>query len=228
MTLSLRQHGRFASHPGPPGRSTATGHGGRVDAAYARLSPVYDLVFGALLQQGRRAAIRRLAIGREDHVLEVGTGTGINTPLYPPSCYVTAIDRSLPMLERARARVARQRLTHIELFEQDAARMTFADNTFDCVYAPYVISVVPDPVRVAKEMRRVCRPGGRIVFLNHFRSASPLLSRLQRLISPLTVYIGFRLDLDLMELLEQASLRAVSIEKVNVPAIWSLVTCVKE
>ena len=77
------------------------------------------------------------------------------------------------------------------------ANLTFADNTFDIVYAPYLISVVPDPVAVAREMRRVCRPGGRIVILNHFRSANPLMSRIERAISPMTVHIGFKSDLDL-------------------------------
>jgi phosphatidylethanolamine/phosphatidyl-N-methylethanolamine N-methyltransferase len=76
-------------------------------------------------------------------------------------------------------------------------------------------------------MRRVCRPGGRIIILNHFRSANPVLSRIERSISPLTVHIGFKSDLDLPGFLAQADLQPVSIKKVNVPRIWSLVTCVK-
>jgi len=77
-------------------------------------------------------------------------------------------------------------------------------------------------------MRRVCRPGGRIVILNHFRSPNPLLASLERAISPFTVHIGFKSDLDLPAFLAQAELHPVSIEKVNVPRIWSLVTCVKD
>ena len=80
----------------------------------------------------------------------------------------------------------------------DAADLKFADDSFDIVYAPYLISVVPDPVAVAREMRRVCRPGGRIVILNHFRSANPMLARRSSAsISPFTVHIGFKSDLDL-------------------------------
>ena len=131
------------------------------------------------------------------------------------------------MLERARGRVARDRLHHVRLLKMDAAHLLFADETFDSVYAPYVISVVPDPVRVAIEMRRVCRPGGRIVILSHFRSASPVLSYLERAISPLTVHMGFKADLDMPAFLSQAGLRPISIEKVNLPRIWSLVTCLK-
>jgi phosphatidylethanolamine/phosphatidyl-N-methylethanolamine N-methyltransferase len=91
-----------------------------------------------------------------------------------------------------------------------------------------LISVVPDPVRVAQEMRRVCQPGGRIILLSHFLSANPVVSRVERLISPLTIHVGFKADLDLRALVTQAGLTPVSIEKVNVPKIWSLVTCVKE
>ena len=110
----------------------------------------------------------------------------------------------------------------------DAADLKFADGTFDIVYAPYVISVVPDPVAVAREMWRVCRTGGRVVILNHFRSANALGAKLERIISPFTVHIGFKSDLDLPAFLAQAELKPVSIEKVNIPRIWSLVTCVKD
>jgi phosphatidylethanolamine/phosphatidyl-N-methylethanolamine N-methyltransferase len=200
----------------------------RVDAAYTRLSPIYDLVFGAPLKQGRLAAIRHMAIRPGDRILEVGAGTAINAPLYPRHCRVTAIDISPAMLERARARLRRLGLTHVELLEQDAAMLPFRDDSFDHVYAPYVMSVVPDPVRVAREMRRVCRPGGRIVILNHFLSAGPLLSRLERAASALTVRLGFTLDLDLRRLLQQARLRPLTIHSVNFPPMWRLVTCVKD
>ena len=110
----------------------------------------------------------------------------------------------------------------------DAANMTFPDESFDIVYAPYLVSVVPDPVKVAQEMSRVCRPGGRVIILNHFLSPNPILSRMERMISPYTIHIGFKADLDLPAFLTQANLQPVSIEKVNVPRLWSLVTCVKD
>jgi phosphatidylethanolamine/phosphatidyl-N-methylethanolamine N-methyltransferase len=132
------------------------------------------------------------------------------------------------MLEKARERVARGGLRQLRLLQMDAADLKFADDSFDIVYAPYLISVVPDPVKVAQEMRRVCRPGGRIIFLNHFLSPNPLVSRVERLISPFTIHIGFKADLDLLAFLAQSALEPISIEKVNVPRIWSLVTCVKD
>ncbi len=199
-----------------------------VAGVYEKLASVYDFTFGPSLHPGRLQAIQRMGINPDDRILEVGVGTGINVSLYPRDCKVTGIDLSTNMLEKARERVAKKGLTNVRLIEMDAADIRFADNSFDIVYAPYLISVVPDPVRVANEMRRVCRVGGKIIFLNHFRSPNLLLSRLERMISPFTVHIGFKADLDLPGFLAQSELRPVSIEKVNVPRIWSLVTCIKE
>ncbi|HZB25721.1 MAG TPA: methyltransferase domain-containing protein [Vicinamibacterales bacterium] len=197
-----------------------------VEGVYDKLAKVYDLIFGPTLHPGRLQAIKRMDIQPGERVLEVGVGTGINLSLYPSDCHVTGIDFSSSMLEKARERAARKELP-VRLLQMDAADLRFADDAFDIVYAPYLISVVPDPVRVAREMRRVCRPGGRIIFLNHFLSPNPILSRLERAISPLTIHIGFKSDLDLPAFLAQAELEPISIEKVNVPKIWSLVTSVK-
>ena len=199
-----------------------------VAGVYEKLASVYDFIFGPSLHPGRVRAIQRMGIKPGDRVLEVGVGTGINAGLYPRDCAVTGIDLSDSMLEKARERVWRKGLRNVRLQEMDATHMTFADDTFDIVYAPYLVSVVPDPVAVVSEMRRVCRPGGRIIILNHFRSANPLLSWAERLISPFTVHIGFKSDLDLPAFLAQAGLTPVSIEKVNIPRIWSLVTCIKD
>lgn len=198
-----------------------------VERVYGKLASVYDLIFGPSLHAGRVQAIKRMAVQTDDRILEVGVGTGINATLYPRDCSVTGIDLSESMLEKARERIIRKNVRNVRLVQMDAADLKFADGSFDIVYAPYLISVVPDPLRVAEEMRRVCRPGGRIIFLNHFLSPHPVLSRIERGISPLTVHVGFKADLDLPAFLAQAGLTPVSIEKVNVPRIWSLVTCVK-
>src|SRR6266508_3318125 len=172
---------------------------------YENLASVYDFTFGPALHPGRVDAMQRMAIKPRDRVLEVGVGTGINAALYPTDCSVTGIDLSGSMLERARERIARKGVRNVRLLQMDAANLKFADDTFDIVYAPYVISVVPDPVAVAREMRRVCRPGGRIVILNHFRSHNTVGA-----------------------FIAQAELAPLSIEKVNFPRIWSLVTCTKD
>jgi phosphatidylethanolamine/phosphatidyl-N-methylethanolamine N-methyltransferase len=198
-----------------------------VEAVYDKLAKVYDLIFGPTLHPGRLRAIQRMDIQPGERVLEVGVGTGINLSLYPKHCAVTGIDFSGSMLEKARERAARKDIRGVRLLQMDAADLKFADDSFDIVYAPYLISVVPDPVKVAQEMRRVCRPGGRIIFLNHFLSPNAILSHFERLISPFTIHIGFKADLDLPAFLAQADLQPVSIEKVNIPKIWSLVTAVK-
>lgn len=198
-----------------------------VERVYEKLAGIYDFTFGPTLHPGRLEAIRRMDIRSGARVLEVGVGTGINLPLYPRACDVTGIDLSGHMLEKAHGRIVRQGLVNCGVLEMDAAAMSFPDNSFDIVYAPYLISVVPDPVQVAREMRRVCRSGGRIVILNHFKSTNPVLSRIETAISPLTVHIGFKSDLCLPGFLTQAELTPISVQKVNLPRMWSLVTCVK-
>jgi phosphatidylethanolamine/phosphatidyl-N-methylethanolamine N-methyltransferase len=228
MPLFEREDSDFGSDVATRALSVTAVENDFVERVYEKLANVYDLVFGPTLHPGRLVAIERMGIRRGDRVLEVGVGTGINTSLYPRKCHVTGIDLSASMLEKARARVAREGLRNVRLIEMDAARLTFSDNYFDIVYAPYLVSVVPDPVQVVREMRRVCRPGGKIIILNHFRSPNVLLSRFERAICPLTVHIGFKADLDLPGFLAQADLEPVSIEKVNIPRIWSLVTCIKD
>jgi phosphatidylethanolamine/phosphatidyl-N-methylethanolamine N-methyltransferase len=199
-----------------------------VAKVYENIAWFYDAFFGPTLHPGRVQAIQRMGIQTGDRLLEVGVGTGINACLYPRDCKVTGIDLSAPMLDKARERLTRKGIRNVRLQEMDAATLKFADDTFDIVYAPYLISVVADPVAVVREMYRVCRPGGRIIFLNHFRSENRALAWIERGISPLTVHIGFKSDVDLPAFLAQSNLHPISIEKVNFPRIWSLVTCVKE
>ena len=198
-----------------------------VKRVYNKIAAAYDWTFGPTLHAGRLKALKRLPLHPGDDVLEIGVGTGINAALYPRHCSVTGIDFSVEMLEKAERRLVARNITNVRLLQMDAAELDFPDESFDIVYAPYVISVVHDPVKVAREMHRVCRVGGHVVVLNHFLSANRWLAKAERLISPLTVHIGFKADVDLPAFLVQANLDPISIEKVNIPRIFSLVTCRK-
>jgi phosphatidylethanolamine/phosphatidyl-N-methylethanolamine N-methyltransferase len=197
-----------------------------VEAVYERLAPFYDLIYGVLLDHGRRSAIERLAPKPGEAILEVGVGTALSALCYPPSSRVTAIDLSAPMLERARVRLERRGCRHVRLCRMDAARLAFTDGQFDAVYAPYVLNVVPDPIAVAREMLRVCRPDGRLVLLNHFDHAAVPRRGVNRFVGRLAVRIsGVDWHLDLDRFLAATRLVAVSIEPVNVPPVSSVVVC---
>jgi phosphatidylethanolamine/phosphatidyl-N-methylethanolamine N-methyltransferase len=140
-----------------------------VRAAYRRWASVYDTVFGGVSAFGRRRAVAAVNQLSGTKVLEVGVGTGLALPHYLRSKRITGIDLSAEMLARARDRVAEQRLAHVEaLREMDAEATDFADGTFDVAVAMFVASVVPNPRRLLEEMRRVVRPGGHILLVNHF------------------------------------------------------------
>jgi phosphatidylethanolamine/phosphatidyl-N-methylethanolamine N-methyltransferase len=204
--------------------SAASPDSNLIERLYAQCASVYDVLFGPILQAGRREVMRQLALRPGDEILEIGIGTGLTAPLYPGDCRVTGIDLSDAMLREAARRLDRR--SNIQLFKMDAARLRFPDESFDVVYAAYVISVVPDPFAVLREMRRVCRVGGHIVLLNHFLSGNPFLSKVERLVSPMaTARLGFRTDLDAQPLIEHARLQPICARKVNRPKIWTLLHC---
>jgi phosphatidylethanolamine/phosphatidyl-N-methylethanolamine N-methyltransferase len=230
----LRDGLRLANALGMPGSAQRPEHvlsvarldGDLIERLYAQCASFYDWLCGPILQAGRREAMRELALQAGDKVLEIGFGTGLTAPLYPADCNVTGIDVSAPMLREAEKNLAAKSPRNIQLFRMDAANLRFSDQSFDVVYAAYVISVVPDPIAVLAEMRRVCRVGGHIVLLNHFLSDSSFLSKFERLISHFaSARLGFRTDLDVRLLLAQANLQLVSMRKVNTPRIWTLLHC---
>jgi phosphatidylethanolamine/phosphatidyl-N-methylethanolamine N-methyltransferase len=195
----------------------------RDETVYQRLAPIYDLIYGATLDPGRRHAMTRLAPANGELILEVGVGTGLSAVQYPPDCRVVAIDLSSAMLERARSRFVRRRVGHVALCRMDAARLGFGDALFDAVYAPYVMNIVRDPVAVAREMLRVCRPSGRLVLLNHFADASE--SWVGELLGRMAARAGVNWDMDLHGFLRDTGLVARSVERVKVPGVSSVVIC---
>ena len=235
MTSLFRQNGPLqedavlaSSEVSNPAVSVIAVENESVRDVYNDISSWYDYFFGPALYAGRRDAMSRLPLSRGDQVLEVGVGTGTNALLYRKDCRVTGIDFSAAMLERARGRIDAHGVRNVELRRMDAVSMDFEDDSFDVVYAPFVISAVSDPSAVLREMYRVCRPDGHVIVLNHFRSENAVGSLLERLISPLAVRIGFRSDLDLPGFLAHAGLEPISVDKVGIPKIWSLVAFRKD
>jgi phosphatidylethanolamine/phosphatidyl-N-methylethanolamine N-methyltransferase len=167
-----------------------------VESAYARWAPVYDLVFNACMKPGRiagAAAINALAQDREIALLDVGVGTGLELPMFARHARITGIDLSEPMLAMARKRVAEQNLTHVEaLTAMDAMELTFADESFDAVIAPYVLTVVPDAHRTLDEMARVVKKGGEIVPVNHIGAEKGLMAILENWLGRRAAALGWR------------------------------------
>lgn len=198
----------------------------QVERAYELYAPVYDFIFDRIFAPGRQAAVRHLAIERHDSVLEVGIGTGLNLPLYPPTCRLTGIDLSQEMLDKAVERVHTLTMPNVTLKVMDATSMDFQDDEFDKAVATYTISAVPDPVAVLREMRRVVKPNGVIVLLNHFRSERRLSGHLEDLVAPLCTRLGWKSNLALGPLLTAVGLTPEVVARVNMFNGWRLVKCV--
>jgi phosphatidylethanolamine/phosphatidyl-N-methylethanolamine N-methyltransferase len=198
----------------------------KIERVYTSYASVYDKIFGKVFHEGRESAIRNLNVQPKERILEVGVGTGIALPMYPRHCEIVAIDFSEGMLEIARKRTAEHEMDHVTLHRMDAAAMEFEDSTFDTVVAAYVITAVPDYRKVVDEMIRVCRPGGRIIMLNHFSNENKVVAAVEKVISPLTKHLGWRTDLSLHAVLEGTELHIAHKQNVNPLRFWALVECV--
>jgi phosphatidylethanolamine/phosphatidyl-N-methylethanolamine N-methyltransferase len=165
-----------------------------VAKAYARWAPIYDFVFGAVFERGRKAATAAAErIG--GRILEVGVGTGLSLPDYSAANRLVGVDLSAPMLRKAKARVAERRLGNIDgLAVMDAQHLAFAAAAFDVVVAQFVITAVPDPEATLDEFARVTRPGGEIVLVNHLGAETGLRAICERSFAPLARRLGWRPD----------------------------------
>ena len=198
----------------------------QVQRAYEFWAPAYDFIFDWIFAPGRQAAIKHLDLNRQHSVLEVGIGTGLNLPLYPATCRLTGIDLSQEMLDKAVERVQTLTMPNVTLKVMDATSMDFGDNEFDRAIATYTISAVPDPVAVMREMRRVVKPDGIIVILNHFRSERRVTGRFEDLVAPVCTRLGWKSNLAMKPLLEQVGLTPEVVTTVNMFNGWRLVKCV--
>jgi len=169
--------------------------------AYRRWAPIYDHTFGKVAAEGRKQAVE-LINGFTGRVLEVGVGTGLSLPMYGRHLEIVGIDLSPDMLEKARARVANEGLDHVAgLYEMDAGHLTFSDASFDTVVAMYVMTVVPEPARVMRELARVCKPGGEVILVNHFSQDDGVRGWVERRMAPFADQLGWRPVFDVNQVL---------------------------
>lgn len=189
-----------------------------VKKVYKRFAPFYDYFFGPLFAQGRSKAVKMInqRLAPESKILEVGVGTGRSLPKYKNQFQIIGIDLSSEMLQEARRLSEKHKLDQVkDLLIMDAQELTFEDNTYDAVVAMHVVSVVPDLEKFLKEVTRVCKPGGDLVILNHFRSEKGIVRKLKKWFSKLDKYIGFYSDFSGEVLFNHPDLELKFQQKVN-------------
>jgi phosphatidylethanolamine/phosphatidyl-N-methylethanolamine N-methyltransferase len=215
---------RHGSRPGRGATPMVSLDAASIRDAYRRWAGVYDTVFGGVSSFGRKRAValvNRLP-GRD--VLEVGVGTGLALPHYARDKHITGIDLSTEMLEQARRRVADLGLRGVAaLHEMDAEATDFPDASFDTAVAMFVASVVPNPRKLLAEMRRVVRPGGNILFVNHFAARRGPRWWIERAMAPASRALGWHPDFAMEGLFAAEDLARIEAETAPPFGIFTLV-----
>jgi phosphatidylethanolamine/phosphatidyl-N-methylethanolamine N-methyltransferase len=200
-------------------------HESRIYSDFARF---YDSVFGRAFVDREHEVIDALNLRPGHRVLEVGVGTGISLGAYPPYVHVMGIDPSPKMLAQATAKAEENGWRHIELRQGDALKLDFPDNSFDDVTTFHVMTVVPDPVRMMSEMVRVCKPGGRIVIVNHFASENPVLFFFGKLITPVTKLLGWTSRLRASDVLKGQKIKLERFDRFSKLSVHFILVARKE
>jgi phosphatidylethanolamine/phosphatidyl-N-methylethanolamine N-methyltransferase len=191
---------------------------------YGKYAGAYDIVCGWAFAPGRKIAANLIGSNPGTRVLEVGVGTGASLKHYPLTTRVTGIDISVPMLEEARKRQQREQWPHVEELQvMDAEAMNFADDSFDAVVAMHIATVVPNPARFMAEMRRVCKPGGKIVIVSYFDQKRTAIGRIASGVAPmLGKVLGFRASISYEEFLKVAGIQEHRRYSVNLFKLWMI------
>ena len=190
----------------------------KIKKKYNRISKIYDLLEvpmeSMLMGKWRNTLIERV---EGEKILEVGVGTGKNLQHYPENLEITGIDFSENMLEKAKRKNKDNK--NIKLIEMDAQDMQFNDNTFDTVVTSCVFCSVPDPVEGLKEIRRVCKAGGKIIMLEHMRSNNEVVGKIMDAVNfiPLNIW-GANINRRTIENLKKAGFNE---KDIKVQDIWS-------
>jgi phosphatidylethanolamine/phosphatidyl-N-methylethanolamine N-methyltransferase len=228
MNLSTRQGSRRLPNLLRRGFLPAKPDQGRLDEssvidAYKRWAPVYDHTFGRFTTEGRRQTVERIN-RRSGRVLEIGVGTGLSLGMYASHLEVVGIDLSPDMLVRARERVAADGLETVAgLHEMDASALEFPDASFDTVVAMFVMTVVPEPAAVMREMARVCKPGGQVMLLNHFSQDEGVRGWVERCMAPFASRLGWHPVFDFESVMVCEDLRETSRQTLKPFDLFTLI-----
>jgi len=186
-------------------------------------SGFYDATFGRLVRKRIAKAISHMNIQPTDKVLDLGIGTGQSLNYYPRQGQIVGVDLSAGMLKEARKKIVSRELNNAMVFQADAMRLPFADDTFDHVFISHVISVVSDPFKLVVEAQRVAKPGARIIILNHFQSTNRFIALVEKWLCPLCTKLGWRSDLPLQDLVRRTQLEVDYRYQLSAVDLWETV-----
>lgn len=186
-------------------------------------SVFYDATFGRLVKRRIERAINHMNIGASDLVLDLGIGTGVSLNFYPNCGRVVGVDLSAGMLREARKKIRERALDHANVFQANALQLPFAADTFDHVFISHVITVVSDPYLLVREAQRVCKPGARIVIVNHFQSTNRFIGMVEKWLCPLCTKLGWRSDLALQDLIRRTGVEIDYRFKLESIDLWETV-----
>jgi phosphatidylethanolamine/phosphatidyl-N-methylethanolamine N-methyltransferase len=195
---------------------------------YKTLVPAYQAIWPAVAKKRIYAAIRSLNIAPGSSVLEVGVGTGLSLDGYPTNIQITGIDLSTSMLAEAERLIEQRQWSHVRVLPMNAEQLEFDDSSFDLVTSFHTISVVSDPSRMMSEVVRVCKPGGRILIINHFRSSNPLVAKAVDTAGTVTKRLGWRTDLDLHNIVKDFPLQLDQVYKPNPLSLFTVMKATRK
>lgn len=176
---------------------------------------LYDHLMEPLERSGLRRIRQQLLKEAQEKVLEIGSGTGANFPFYDPvrvQC-VIAVEPAEQMRRRSLAKIE-QAAVPVDVVAAGAENLPFPDAFFDTVVGTLVFCTIPDPEKALQEVRRVCKPGGKVLIFEHVRLESPFLARLQDLLTPVWKRLcdGCHLNRNTLQLVRRSGLQVKRVE----------------
>jgi ubiquinone/menaquinone biosynthesis C-methylase UbiE len=188
----------------------------KIQHRYNRIAGFYDILEAPMEQLFSRWR-KELISEASGKTLEVGIGTGKNIPFYPENVDLTGIDFSQKMVEITKAKLRRHPRPNTKIVQMDAEDMDFEDNTFDTVVTSCVFCSVPNAVQGLKEIKRICRNGGKVLMLEHVRSENKITGKFMDIINPIPLFIyGANINRGTYKNLLKAGFNAKNIKVENI------------